>query len=260
MPTRRPDSCSASASFATSKMAMPPPIAFMKSRRSIANNCIGVAREIRSVPVRDILVSGFALMRALPFVRFDASAIASANALIHAAPANVPVHVFDDFRFARDWRLLFSSATPPRIIPDVQYAHCIASTSINACCTGCSSPFFSRPSMVVICRWPTAPDPRLAGMRGGCRRSAPCTRRTALRRIRTSCRSGPVDRAARSEVASPSTSIACRVPLTFISVTLAMRILCRGEKPVHGLRANSILILAASPGQSQRKPPTRTAE
>jgi len=30
----------------------------------------------------------------------------------------------------------FSSATPDMIIPDVQYAHCIASSSRNAVCSG----------------------------------------------------------------------------------------------------------------------------
>src|SRR5438552_679506 len=45
-----------------------------------------------------------------------------------------------------------SSATPDRIIPEVQYPHCIEPTSRNASCKGCSRPLLSRPSMVVICR------------------------------------------------------------------------------------------------------------
>ena len=46
--------------------------------------------------------------------------------------------------------LLFSSETADIIIPEVQKAHCIASSSRKACCTGCRRSPFARPSIVVI--------------------------------------------------------------------------------------------------------------
>src|SRR5712664_647971 len=47
------------------------------------------------------------------------------------------------------------SATAERIIPEVQYAHCMASALRNASWTGCRWPFFSNPSMVVTAFCPT---------------------------------------------------------------------------------------------------------
>jgi hypothetical protein len=43
-----------------------------------------------------------------------------------------------------------SSAAAEMIIPLVQYPHCIASSAMNASCTGCSVSPFARPSIVVI--------------------------------------------------------------------------------------------------------------
>src|SRR6266571_6468863 len=46
---------------------------------------------------------------------------------------------------------LLSSALADISIPEVQYAHCIASALIKASCNGVSLPSFSKPSIVVIC-------------------------------------------------------------------------------------------------------------
>ena len=49
----------------------------------------------------------------------------------------------------------FSRAAVAVSQPGVQYPHCIAPCSSQACCTGCSTPSSARPSTVVI-RWPAA--------------------------------------------------------------------------------------------------------
>ena len=99
--------------------------------------------------------------------------------------------------------------------PDVQKPHCGASCSMNACCSGCSSPSRRQPfdRQHACDRRPRPP----AGCRRrpACRRAAPCRRRTRRARIRAWCRSAEADRAAVRPASSGPRPRSCwTAPLT----------------------------------------------
>src|ERR1700738_3983863 len=120
-----------------------------------------------------------------------------------------------------------SNAVPAMIIPEVQYAHCIASALMKASCSGCNFPSFSRPSIVVICL-PAARPTWVMHERAGCpSRSTvqaphcpsphPYLLPVRLRSLRRTL----------SRLVVDSTSSVIFFPLTLSAVTLAIRNLFR---------------------------------
>src|SRR6266436_10358170 len=118
---------------------------------------------------------------------------------------------------------LLSNALADMIIPDVQYAHCIASALMKASCSGCSLPSFSRPSMVTICL-PAARPTCVVHERMGCASSntvhaphwpspQPYLLPVRLRSLRSTL----------SRLTVESTSTVIFFPLTLSAVTLAIR-------------------------------------
>src|SRR6266550_2112479 len=118
---------------------------------------------------------------------------------------------------------LLSSAVPLMIIPEVQYAHCIASALMKASCSACNCPSFSRPSMVVICL-PEARPTCVIHERAGwpsrstvhaphCPSPQPYLLPVRLRSLRNTL----------SRLAVESTSVVIFFPLTLSVVTLAIR-------------------------------------
>src|SRR5438128_7191302 len=118
---------------------------------------------------------------------------------------------------------LVNRAFADMIIPEVQYAHCIASALTKASCSGCNCPSFSRPSMVVI-SLPAARPTWVMQERVGCPSSStvhaphcpspqPYLLPVRLRSLRSTL----------SRLVAESTSVVIFFPLTLSVVTLAIK-------------------------------------
>lgn len=108
------------------------------------------------------------------------------------------------------------------IIPDVQYAHCIASSFRNASCTGCNFPSFSNDSIVVTFRCPISPTVNRQDRRGAPSSNTVHAPHSPSPHPYFAPVKSRSSRNTLSKLRSPSTSIRTAFPLTKSSLILAM--------------------------------------